>query len=362
MQDRAAEAKENPEEGAATADERMERPAPPSGASVETPARSGRRLRLLLEVVELLYEAAESADRFDSALSLLCTLLDADSILLLSNDDGQQRIVAAGRRPTPSARTSAPRLSSSERTRTVPLVGGLQLVLDTPHADLAPFTTVSWLAPHLARAVRVSERLHLADHGKQERSVLLDRLPLGVVLLNDDHRVVFATRIARSLLARCASLDMTDGRLRPRDGVSKALFATLLESVSNRRDGERRFVGGRIALHDTELGTVNLSVAPYSFHVDRRPVSVAVILWAKGVAPSPDERLAEVFGLSPDAARVAGHLVAGRNPALDEDRPILEAALASLFRTLGTTRQAELLRLLLRPPGVVLPPGPSQEA
>jgi len=59
-------------------------------------------------------------------------------------------------------------------------------------------------------------------------------------------------------------------------------------------------------------------------------------------------------GIMPTEAELAVELVAGRTPVgPDGDLAAGQARIAALYRKLGTTRQADLLRFLLRPPGVV---------
>jgi hypothetical protein len=78
----------------------------------------------------------------------------------------------------------------------------------------------------------------------------------------------------------------------------------------------------------------------------------AVLLAAPGATPPLAGRLADLLGLGAVEAELALDLIAGRPPA-GSDASAAQQRIAALYRRLGTTRQADLLRFLLRPPGVV---------
>jgi DNA-binding CsgD family transcriptional regulator len=86
----------------------------------------------------------------------------------------------------------------------------------------------------------------------------------------------------------------------------------------------------------------------------RRPLAI-IVLADPDERPPSERELAEFFGLSPTESRLAAALLAGkklREVALDSGVQIttLRTQLSSVLRKTGTTRQVDLIRLLLSVP------------
>lgn len=306
-----------------------------------------------LAFLDLAYETAESPSRLREALALLAELVGAPSVLLLSTEAGERRLVAAAHAPSSPANESAELNVRSDRLRTIPLSHALELVVDASATRPLQEALLLRLAPHLGRALRIADR-HAHDEEDDHLSLArLDRLALAVVLLDPNGQVVLLNRVARVLLGAATSIEIASHRLAVRQGVARVLFESLVERVIAPPDPDRKFVGGRLTVPDGQWGGIQLLVAPCSTRVSHSEVSAAVLLSAPGLAPPPEERLCDLFGLAPEEARVAVDIIAGRGRDEDPDREATEALVRALYRKLGTTRQADLLRLALRPPGVV---------
>jgi hypothetical protein len=322
----------------------------PAGGESPAPARSDH----LLAVVERLYDAAEHPERLRDALAALADLTGAGSILLLAVEGHERRLLAATHARTHALRAQIRLPVRSDALRTVPVAGGFELVLD--RHELAPHTlaAVAALTPHLARALRLADRLAQPGDRRELRPNDLDRLPLGVVLLGRSGAVVTINRAARGLLASSSALALEERRLRASAAMSRALLDTLVDRVAAPPEPGRQFVGGRLQLADEAWGTLELLVARCESCSERQEVHGVVLLAARGATPSFAGRLADLTGLELDDAEIAVELVAGRTPVgADGDLAAGQARIAALYRKLGTTRQADLLRFLLRPPGVV---------
>lgn len=308
----------------------------------------------LLRVADGFYEAAEHPERLRDALGALADLTGAGSVLLLAVDGQERRLVSASH-AQPNHGALRHRIhSTSESTRTVPLAGGFELVLD--RAELSPraLASLTLLAPHVTRALRLADRLaHLVDR-RELRPGDLDRLPLGIVLLDRHGEVVAINRIARELLATATSLRIEEARLHAATAVQEALLGTLVERVVAPAEGGRQFVGGRLHLLDEAWRSLDLLVAHCESSCERHEVRGVVLISAPGTTPTFAGRLGDVLGLGPEDAEIALDLVVGRTPTgPGGDLAAGQARVSALYRKLGTTRQADLLRHLLRPPGVV---------
>jgi hypothetical protein len=307
------------------------------------------RVAGLFDCVERLYRSVEQPGELPAALARLAELVGAASALVLAVDGQERRLVGAAH----SGNAGRARLPvSSQALRTVPLAGGFELVLERGPLQDAERATLVHLAPHLGRAIRLAERLG-SRPAPSELGAELDRLPLGVVLLGATREVVGINRAARGLLASCTSLGIVEQRLVATRPGPRALLETLVERVTAPPSPERRFVGGRLQLDDDCWRRLELLVVRAS--ADRLPAGAAgaVLLSAPGGAISAEQRYRDLFGLDEREARVAVDLLVGQPPSPLSGENDAAAVVQSIYRKIGTTRQADLLHFVLRPPGVV---------
>lgn len=91
------------------------------------------------------------------------------------------------------------------------------------------------LVPHLERSWRLRRRLAQAGFATSLAPEALDRLPLGVVLLDHNGRVVAANLAAREILARRDGLVLRNGRLTPgRPSATQKLESALAQTLGRR--------------------------------------------------------------------------------------------------------------------------------
>jgi hypothetical protein len=323
----------------------------------------------IYDVVDLVYQAIERPEKLATALGALTRRMGASHALLIatppSGSAAPRRLVAEGhadpRRPgSPVESTPSGGFRVVGPTRTVPIGGGYELVLDV--GELAPPALAALLrvTPHLARALRLAERLGVPHPGGAATvEPALDRLAIGVALLAADGLVLAVNGAARAVVSSSSLVGLREGRLLPTQAVQRTLFETLVERVSAPPTAQRSSAGGRLELHAPGRATVELVVAPWHGHLERGEAHCAVLISSPGTVPGPDEIFRAVHGLSSEESAVAGHLVAGRDPAaaMSELHPeLIKKVQERVFRRLGTTRQGDLVRLLLRPPGVLFEP------
>lgn len=321
-------------------------------AGIDSPASP--RADRLLAVVERFYDAAEHPERLREALAALAELTGAGSVLLLAVEGNERRLLAATHAPAHPLRSQVRLPLRSDALRTVPVAGGYELVLD--RHELAPYglAALAALTPHVARALRLADRLAQPGDRRELKPNDLDRLPLGVVLLGRGGAVVTINRAARGLLASSTAIALDERRLRASAAMSRALLDTLVDRVTAPAEPGRQFVGGKLQLPDEAWGRLDLLVARCESCSERQEVHGVVLLSAPGATPTFAGRLADLLALDSSEAELAVELAAGRTPiGADGDAAAAQQRVTALYRRLGTTRQADLLRFLLRPPGVV---------
>lgn len=217
------------------------------------------------------------------------------------------------------------------------------------------------LVPHLSRAMRLHERLALAETRRAETVDVLDRFSAGVLLLDAAGHPLAVNRAAEALLA--AGDTLRTGR----DGIRAVLP---VETAALQRLVARAATSGPGGASD---GVINLSRPP-----PRRPLNVlvaplrggplrgaarraAVVMFVTDPErlPSPSiEGVQRWLGLTRAEAALVAELLRGRRVEEAADTLAISShtARTQLKRALaktGTGRQAELLRLALSAPNML---------
>lgn len=206
------------------------------------------------------------------------------------------------------------------------------------------------LAPHLQRAVRISEALGEANLRARAAESALDRAAVAAVTLRADRSIVTANAKARAL-ARTGAISLDGGRFRFRDRAGQEPLAALIEetppasaafTVEGADGAPLPILGARI---ETQLAS--------SLSGDIEGAAVILTLgFGLGGAPLLHiDRLAAWFGLTPTEARLASALAAGdslteyaqrRSVSVNAARFLLKG----VFRKTGVGSQAQLVAAL----------------
>ncbi|MDR6774104.1 helix-turn-helix transcriptional regulator [Azospirillum sp. BE72] len=236
-------------------------------------------------------------------------------------------------------------------------------------------------APHLQRAMRLRVRLWARRDGREEETAwsarMIDRLPMGVVLLDAAGRTVAVNRAMQAMIDARDGLRIVQGRLHAEQGGEARRLAHMLEaslSGGGRAAGAAHSLPGLqgAGLQGADLRVSRpsgrapylLTVLPLSYEAagpyggagggDGERIRTAVyIVDPAAVVPGLEARLGALFGLTPVEARLVADLLADMTPAESGDRrgvaiSTVRSQLRSIFTKTGTTRQSELMNLVNR--------------
>ncbi len=214
------------------------------------------------------------------------------------------------------------------------------------------------LIPHVQRAVQLQLRLAALEERQSGSADILNRLRQGVLLVDDAGKVRFANRAAEQIFADGAGLRVASGVLHAATtNETCTLHKTIARCVDTAATGA-----------EAPASRVRLSRGN-----DRRPLSVLVIPlrpqapWTRLYRPSAivfindperdiavrSDHLREEFGLTRAEAALALEILAGRGLQVAADRlkitpTTARTHLAHIFEKTETSRQAELVRLILQ--------------
>ena len=221
------------------------------------------------------------------------------------------------------------------------------------------------LAPHLQRAVQLMLRMDVLKARTGAAEEALDRLPIGVILVDATGRPLRLNRTAEAILAGGDGLQVRrDGLAAARTDETRAL-QRLIAVAAATGSGRGLAPGGALAL-SRPSGRLPLSVlvAPCRSetlaHGRDRPACVVFVSDPMLEVATPADLLRHLYGLTRAEARLAALLLQGQDlpeagAELGVSLHTVRAHLKAVLAKTGAGRQAELVRILLSSPAGLLP-------
>jgi DNA-binding CsgD family transcriptional regulator len=216
------------------------------------------------------------------------------------------------------------------------------------------------LVPHLQRSIQLHRRIVGLETKSQAIADALDRLPVGLILVDGRGKVIFVNRAARAIL------DQKDGLSSMRDGLAAARsdetarLRRMLHETSLTTSGKGFQSGGVIAVSRPSLKRpLQVLVTPLAsngFELGRERPAAAIFVSDPESEIEPDaEVLRRLFGLTGAEARLAALLMRGKSlegaaEELGVSRATVRTQLQRTFDKTDTRRQGQLVRLLLSSP------------
>lgn len=235
--------------------------------------------------------------------------------------------------------------------------GSLSVPSETP-ITATGLERLRQIAPHVRRAVSIADLLDVRALQNEMLSAAIDLLTIGIILVDDDGRIVHANAAGLRLLDERRAV-RRDGDylscLDPRTGAELSL------AIAHAANGSKAdFSGSGIALPigGGDGGDLAAWILPLDGGLRNElavsfAASVAVFLRPLGdVSPFPGELFVKRYGISPAECRVLMMLTQGMTVreaalALGVSEPTARTHLAKLFQKTGAERQADLMRLTM---------------
>jgi len=208
---------------------------------------------------------------------------------------------------------------------------------------------------HLANAIKVYLEVTRTSLGRAAAAALPHQLSPPAVLVDASARVLLANSAAEALLAREATLGIRRSRLTPARNDDERRLSRLIGVAATTGVGGEMLIQRQVgqppmSLLVTPAGSVTTVY-------DLVPVSAALVL-LQDLVPRrtrPPKGLRLRFGLTDAEVQLAEALLDGqRLSTIAANRHVsvetVRTQLQSLFKKTGTTRQADLIRVLLAPP------------
>lgn len=321
-------------------------------------------LEVAFELATDLFEAAYEPALWPAALARLASELACERILLL-RADGARRIVLAtsdldpvavrrlaGRRADPEAERL---LVVPPRHRELALAGDplIRLLVDRVELDPPAEALLRRIGPLVVKAWKLTDALAASRRNHAWTVGVLERMATGVLVLDAAGRLLQGNNAARKMLQSQSELAVERGQLRAKSlGLQRSL-AELLARAS-RFDGRGTATESILLPREAPAGPLEMLVvaSPRFSDADPSAVAVALLFDPRREEENPAIVLARRFHLGFEESQVVALLLRGRDipevaAALDVPRDAVAACMKSLYQQIGTTRQVELVKLLL---------------
>ncbi|MDF2811411.1 MAG: hypothetical protein K0S56_2442 [Microvirga sp.] len=213
------------------------------------------------------------------------------------------------------------------------------------------------LVSHLARGLEMASRMGATEIERTLYSDVVDRLSVGIVILDRAGKVVRTSSTADDILIEGSSLRVKGGRLYARcSNEDRALQSAIKAALQDGGNPGASDVRGLSLTKQSGSKNLGLIVRPISASSHRGPSAqsaVVVFLRDSEAVPAIEGDLVrQLFDLTPAEAAVARRLTVGLSldeaaNSLEISRNTARAHLRSIFSKSGITRQTELVRLVL---------------
>ena len=214
------------------------------------------------------------------------------------------------------------------------------------------------LVPHIARALRIHDRISEVESERSIYANVMTQLAVATILLDEQRKVVRTNPLAEHLLARGASVRLVDGKLQLDQAAENQRLRELIgEIVEAQRHGKTTMARAMLiddATNRAQLSLVVRAVPP----ADRpeglhEPVAAVFISAPDYESEASAQLLSDLFQLTRTETRLAilfasGHSVESVSDELCISRHTTRAHLRSIFSKTGVSRQTQLVRLVLK--------------
>jgi DNA-binding CsgD family transcriptional regulator/PAS domain-containing protein len=211
------------------------------------------------------------------------------------------------------------------------------------------------LMSQLGKSMEAASRIGNAEIERALYSDVLDRLQVGVLILDQSGRILRVSDRADTILSARDGVQLTGGKL---CATLSAEDKKLQSAIRDVLSGEAKGVSGSgLSLSKTSTARkMGLIVRRIDGNDTPRGVGwPAVAIYIRDADMAPDleaEMMRQIFDLTPAEAAVARRLTDGLSLedtalALDISRNTARAHLRSIFSKSGIRRQTELVRLVL---------------
>jgi DNA-binding CsgD family transcriptional regulator len=251
-------------------------------------------------------------------------------------------------------------------TSTFPFDGGCVGVVSTfrpPGADAFSERETRFLqtlTPHFRRAFQLHRRLAVAESQQKAGCEALNALPQGVAIVNQLGEALWINQAAEAIFHQNDGLSLDSQGVRADRRAQTVELRKVIHDACDAAQGRGAGSGGAMHIERPSMQRPYYLLAlplpsTAAVALNGRPAAILFITDPEAEAESNESILSRIFGLTSAEARLAAWLMRGYSiqdccDQLQVSRNTARSQLQRIFEKTNTSRQGELIRLLLRSP------------
>ena len=189
---------------------------------------------------------------------------------------------------------------------------------------------------------------------------VLDRLPTGVVLVDQSKKIILANKSAKTVTGQGNGLIIKRNEIHAVNAFDNRKLQELIRKASSDLNGSLENTGGALMvsrrLHAQPLPVLISPLLSREYSFENHTAVAALFISDPDLAiPGPKEIFRKLYGLTPTEARLSSALLQGKNVmqvAREFEIKVntVRSHLKSIFLKTGANRQSDLVRILLTSP------------
>lgn len=293
------------------------------------------------KLIELIYESAIDPSKWTELLNALAEFVDhmekkPDSL------SSEQNLISV----MPNLDNMDHKNSNTSISETLKSITDINTEENLPEIS----QTNDLLTGHFARALKIAKRLVDIDEQHNIVLSLLDRMPIALVLVNANARVIETNTLADELFSLESGLSIKENIL----DVGGKNNARLLDAIKNMSKHDSAITHGQSLsiLGEQKQNSIMLFIAPIRQQDSQQGASVAVFISQRKSLPvSLPQEFTETYGLTNKELEVTQQLVKGLSvKEISEEKSVsahtVRSQVKSILHKTATSRQAELVTLV----------------
>lgn len=214
------------------------------------------------------------------------------------------------------------------------------------------------ILPHLQRAIQFHARLNRIESERDLYANAVDRLAVGTIILDENGKLLNTNNIAQQMLEENDGLATHNNHLQVGNREQASEFQSLVEKVLSRQQLNQPGMPEALRVSRPsgrpDLGLVMRPIPTSEWSEGQACPSVVVFISDPELQPETSQQMiTRLFGFTPAEATLAMLLTRGLSMAetsehLSISQHTARAQLKSIFSKTGVSRQAELVRLVMK--------------
>lgn len=217
---------------------------------------------------------------------------------------------------------------------------------------------IASIMPHLTRAIQLHARINHIESERDIYAIAVDKLAIGTIILDENRKVLNTNTMASQLLAQKNGISLKNQQLHIANHELAREFQQLLDKVMRQRSDRKPAMAEALRISrpsgGADLALIIRPVPVSEWSESQCCPTVAIFISDPAQQSETSQQIIiRLFGFTPAEAVLAMLLAKGLSLAEASEQQVISqhtarAQLKSIFSKTDVSRQAELVRLIVK--------------